>query len=148
MDSTTCSRPRSQETRRGRPGPTSNTPGRSIPINRFFIAQPSTPIAKINLALALGKNLILTPGVYQLTQPIQILYPDTIVLGMGYATLVPQTGKEAITVLDVNGVQIAGLIIDAGPVNSPVLLRMGTGLLGLSSAAGRFAPARERPFHD
>jgi hypothetical protein len=115
---------------------TGNTPGRSIPINRFFIAQPSTPIAEINLALALGKNLILTPGVYQLKQPIQILYPDTIVLGMGYATLVPQTGKEAITALDVNGIQIAGLIIDAGPVNSPVLLRMGTGLLGFPLPPG------------
>lgn len=55
---------------------------------------------------------------------------------MGYATLVPQTGKEAITVLDVNGVQIAGLIIDAGPVNSPVLLRMGTGLLGFPLPPG------------
>jgi hypothetical protein len=50
-------------------------------------------------------------------------------LGLGYATLVPQTGKEAITVTDVGGVQIAGLIIDAGPLDSPVLLKMSTGVL-------------------
>jgi hypothetical protein len=113
-----------------------NTPGRSLPISSFFIAQPSMSAAEINLALLLGKNLILTPGVYNLNQPIRVLYPDTVVLGLGYATLVPQTGQEAITVTDVGGVQIAGLIIDAGPVNSPVLLRMGTGLLGLPLPQG------------
>jgi hypothetical protein len=102
--------------------------GRSIPISQFFIAKPSMSAAEINLALLLGKNLILTPGIYKLNQPLNILYPDTVVLGLGYATLVPQTGKEAISVADVNGVQIAGLIIDAGPVNSPVLFRMGAGL--------------------
>ena len=109
---------------------TGHEQGRSIPISSFFIAQPSTPVAQINLALLLGKNLILTPGIYALNQPIQVVYPDTIVLGLGYATLVPQTGKEAITVADVGGVQIAGLILDAGPVNSPVLLKMGVGLFG------------------
>jgi len=107
-----------------------NTPGRSLPINRFFIAKPSMSAAEINLALLLGKDLILTPGIYQLDQPIRVLYPDTVVLGLGYATLVPQTGQEALIVADADGIQIAGLIIDAGPVNSPVLFRMGAGLFG------------------
>lgn len=100
--------------------------GRSIPIDRFFIAQPSTSIDAIENALLFGQNLILTPGVYALPRPIHVYYPNTVILGLGYATLVPQNGTEAITVLDVSGVQIAGLIIDAGPVNSPVLLKMGT----------------------
>jgi hypothetical protein len=113
-----------------------NTPGRSLPISSFFIAQPSMPASEINLALLLGKNLILTPGIYKLDQPIRVLYPDTVVLGLGYATLVPQTGQEAITVTDVGGVQIAGLIIDAGPVNSSVLLKMGTGLFGFGLPLG------------
>jgi hypothetical protein len=112
--------------------------GRSIPISQFFIAKPSMSAAEINLALLLGKNLILTPGIYKLNQPLNILYPDTVVVGLGYATLVPQTGKEAISVADVNGVQIAGLIIDAGPVNSPVLFRMGAGLPGLPLRVGGF----------
>lgn len=120
-------------------------PGRSIPISRFFIAKPSTPVAEINLALVLGQNLILTPGVYQLNQPIRVIYPDTIVLGMGYATLVPQTGKEAITVADVDGVQIAGLIIDAGPVNSSALLKMGEGLLGWPLPPGGLFPHAADP---
>ncbi len=100
-------------------------PGRSLPIHRFFIAQPSTPTWEINLALAFGKSLILTPGIYQLDQPIHVDYPNTIVLGLGYATLVPQKGNEALTVSDVDGVQIAGVLIDAGPVTSPVLFRVG-----------------------
>jgi hypothetical protein len=117
---------------------TGTTAGKGLPISQFFIATPATPIEAINLALLFGKNLILTPGVYQLKEPILVLRPDTIVLGLGFATLVPQTGKEAIAVADVDGVEIAGLIMDAGPVNSPVLLRMGFGLFGLPLPRGGF----------
>ena len=99
--------------------------GYSLPIDDFFIAQPSTTLADINRALAFGKNLILTPGIYQYSGAIKVTRPDTIVLGMGYATLVPQTGTAAIEVADVDGVRIASLLIDAGPVNSPVLLQIG-----------------------
>ena len=102
------------------------TPGRSIPIRKFFIVQPSTPEAEINLALAEGKYILFTPGVYPLATPIRITNPNTVILGLGYATLQPQGGTEAITVADVDGVQVAGLIIDAGPVNSNVLVRVGT----------------------
>ncbi len=99
--------------------------GYSLPISRFFIAQPSNTAAQINAALASGQNLILTPGVYQLSAAINITNPDTIVLGMGYATLVPQNGTASMTVADVDGVQIAGLIFDAGPNTSNVLLQVG-----------------------
>jgi hypothetical protein len=121
------------------------TPGRSLPISRFFIAQPTTPVAEINLALLLGQNLILTPGIYPLKEPIRVLYPDTVVLGLGYATLVPQNGNAAITVGDVGGVQIAGLIIDAGPVNSPVLFQMGTNLFGGPLPLGGALPHAGNP---
>ena len=103
-----------------------NENGYSLPISTFFIANPSTPLANINNALLLGQNLILTPGIYQYTGPINVTNPNTIVLGLGYATLVPQNGNAAITVADVDGVQIAGLIIDAGPISSPILLEVGT----------------------
>ena len=104
---------------------TGTTRGRSLSINKFLIAQPTTPVQEINQALRSGMNLILTPGIYQLNQPIRVTRPDTIVLGMGYATLVPQTGAPAMTVADVDGVEIAGLMIDAGPITSPVLLQIG-----------------------
>jgi len=99
--------------------------GYSIPISQFFIAQPSSTLAEINKALADGKSLILTPGIYRFSGSICITRPDTIVLGLGYATLAPKTGTPAITVADVDGVRLAGLVIDAGPVNSPVLVQLG-----------------------
>lgn len=41
----------------------------------------------MNQALEEGKNLLLTPGIYDLEEPIVVNRPDTIVLGMGLATL-------------------------------------------------------------
>jgi hypothetical protein len=108
--------------------------GRSIPISAFFTASPSTPVPVINAALALGRNLILTPGVYDLNQPIVVSRPDTVVLGQGFATLIPQHGNAAMIVTSSNGVKISGLIIDAGPVNSPVLLSVGTPGASLGTA--------------
>jgi hypothetical protein len=109
---------------------TGTTAGQSLPISSFFIANPSTSTQEIDQALAHGQNLILTPGVYALDRAIQVEHPDTIILGLGFPTLVPQTGKEAIRAVDGDGVEVAGLIIDAGPVNSPVLMEVGVGLSG------------------
>jgi len=109
--------------------------GRSIPISAFFVASPGTPTAAINAALARGRNLILTPGVYDLDQPIVVSRPDTVVMGLGFATLVPQHGNAAMIVVPNTGVKLSGLIVDAGPVNSPVLLSVGVPGLGAGTAA-------------
>ncbi|MFN2135863.1 MAG: adenylyl cyclase, partial [Candidatus Promineifilaceae bacterium] len=103
------------------------TPGVSIPIGQFFIARPEDSAQQINSQLARGRHLILTPGIYQLDRAIDVKRPDTVVLGLGYATLVPQNGNAALTVANVKGVKLAGLMIDAGPLNSPVLLQVGKG---------------------
>ena len=100
--------------------------GTSIPISSFLVADPGTPLSTINTALALGRNLILTPGTYHLAQPIAVTRANTVVLGEGFATLVPQHGKAAMVIDSDNGVKVSGLIIDAGPVNSPFLLVVGT----------------------
>jgi hypothetical protein len=99
--------------------------GSSVSINKFFIATPSTPVLAIDVALALGKDLILTPGVYNLAAPILVSRPNTIVLGLGFATLIPQHGTPAMVVANVPGTKLSGLLFDAGPVNSPVLLQVG-----------------------
>jgi len=100
--------------------------GTSIPLSKFFVASPGTSGAAMTAAMARGLNLILTPGVYDLDQPIVVPHPDTVVLGLGMATLVPQHGNAAMIVIPNSGVKLSGLIIDAGPVNSPVLLSVGT----------------------
>jgi len=99
--------------------------GTSVSLAKFFVASPDTPTLAITAALAQGKDLILTPGVYNLDQPIVVSRPGTVVLGLGLATLVPQHGNAAMVVLPNNGVKLSGLIVDAGPVNSPVLLSVG-----------------------
>jgi len=103
------------------------TPGRSIAINKFFVAKPGDSAATINDALHSGRNLILTPGIYHLDQSIDVTRPDTVVLGLGFATLIPTNGNAAMTTTRAKGIQISGVVFDAGPVNSPVLLRLGSG---------------------
>jgi hypothetical protein len=47
------------------------------------------------------------------------------VLGLGLATLVPDGGVTALDVADVDGVKIAGLLVDAGEQSSDALVRIG-----------------------
>jgi hypothetical protein len=103
----------------------SQTPGQSLPIERFFIAKPTDSVRSINDALSQGKNLIFTPGVYSIDRSIEVQRPDTIVLGLGMATLTAQNGVIPMTVSDVKGVEISGLIFDAGAATSPALLQFG-----------------------
>jgi hypothetical protein len=102
-----------------------NTAGSSLPISSFYLAHPGDSAATINAALASGENLLFTPGVYNLSGSINVTRPDTVVLGLGLATLVAGGGNPAITVADVNGVRVAGLLIDAGTTNSPELMQVG-----------------------
>ena len=102
------------------------TPGRSIPLSRFYVATPSDSVQTLNNQLAQGQNLLLTPGIYNVDRTIKVKRADTVVLGLGFATLTAVNGTVPMTVADVPGVDIAGLIFDAGPVNSPTLLQIGT----------------------
>jgi hypothetical protein len=102
------------------------TPGVSIPISQFYIARADTDTAAtINAALNSGENLILTPGIYQLTDSLRVTRPDTVVLGLGYPTLVPETGTPALVISDVDGVKVGGLLFDAGPVQTTALMQVG-----------------------
>jgi hypothetical protein len=58
-----------------------------------------------------------------------------VVLGLGFATLVPQRGNAALVVAANTGVKVSGLIVDAGPVNSPVLVSVGVPGFGQGTAA-------------
>ncbi|MFD7080045.1 discoidin domain-containing protein [Streptomyces sp. NPDC059918] len=99
--------------------------GTSLPLSRFYVVKPGTTAATMNQALAQGLHLLFTPGVYHVDQTLQVNRADTVVLGLGLATLVPDNGVTAMRVADVDGVRLAGFLIDAGPVNSPSLLEVG-----------------------
>ncbi|MEU9993921.1 RICIN domain-containing protein [Streptomyces sp. NPDC050848] len=104
-------------------------------MERFHVVKPGATAAEINAALAAGKDLLVTPGVYHLNQTLRVTRPDTVILGLGLATFIPDNGVTAMTVADVDGVKIAGVLFDAGTVNSPTLLELGPAGSSASHAA-------------
>ncbi|GLP69083.1 hypothetical protein TUSST3_57060 [Streptomyces sp. TUS-ST3] len=99
--------------------------GTSLPLSQFYVVKPGATAATINTALAQGLNLLFTPGVYHLDQTINVTRSNTVVLGLGLATLVPDGGIDAMHVADVDGVRLAGFLIDAGASRSDTLLQLG-----------------------
>jgi len=113
-------------------GPSWTAPGKCendatlIPLSGFYIAKPNVDnTTTLNLALQRGLHLLFTPGLYALTQPIVVRNANTVIFGIGLATLQPVAGTPAIIVADVGGVTIAGLLLDAGELLSPNLLQIG-----------------------
>jgi len=100
--------------------------GRPLTMDQFVIAHPETStVESLNQALSQGKNIIFTPGIYRLGGPLLVTQPNTIILGLGLATLTPVNGNACMKIADVDGVIVSGLLFDAGIINSPVLLEIG-----------------------
>ncbi|MFJ2238349.1 discoidin domain-containing protein [Streptomyces sp. NPDC087859] len=109
--------------------------GTSLPLSQFYVVKPGATAATINTALAQGLNLLFTPGVYHLDQTINVTRADTVVLGLGLATIVPDGGVDALHVADVDGVRLAGFLIDAGAARSDTLLQIGPAGAGADHSA-------------
>jgi hypothetical protein len=102
-------------------------PGVPVSIDQFYLAKPATDTAAtMNAALAAGKHLMLTPGIYHLESSLQITRAGTIVMGLGFATLIPDDGTPILSVDDVDAVTLSGLLLEAGPTSSPTLLQIGS----------------------
>lgn len=115
-------------------------PGASIPIEKFYLAHAGKDTAaSINKALAAGKDLILTPGIYHLEESIKVVKANTVVLGIGYPTLIPDKGTPALTVADVDGVRVGAILFQAAPESagkhSSTLLEVGEKKTKVSHAA-------------
>ena len=124
------------------------TAGRSIPLSDFYLARPGDSVKAINKALARGRNLIFTPGVYDVGRSIEVKRAGAVVLGLGLATLTAVDGAVPLRVADVKGVDIAGLTIDAGPVNSPMLLQVGRRHAGREDAGEDSDPTNPTALQD
>jgi hypothetical protein len=109
--------------------------GESLPISTFYVVRPGDTAANMNAALAQGKNLLITPGVYHLNQTLNVTRANTVVLGLGLTTLIPDGGITAMTTADVDGLKIAGVLFDAGSTNSQVLAEIGPSGSSASHAA-------------
>jgi hypothetical protein len=105
---------------------TTPTPATTVPLASFYVARAGRDsAAAMNAALAQGKNLLLEPGVYHLDDTLRVARAGTIVMGLGLATLAADTGAPALTVAEVDGVTLAGLIVDAGATNATTLIQVG-----------------------
>uniref|UniRef100_A0A7S3XUP5 Uncharacterized protein n=1 Tax=Heterosigma akashiwo TaxID=2829 RepID=A0A7S3XUP5_HETAK len=89
---------------------------------RVFVARAGemagAAAARINAALAEGKDVVLSPGVYHLEAPVVVSRPNQVVLGLGLATLVaPPTGEPCLRVAArTPGVRVAGLMLEASVI--------------------------------
>ncbi|MBB4683583.1 hypothetical protein [Amycolatopsis jiangsuensis] len=101
------------------------TPGDSEPISQYRVVKPGDTAADINSSLEAGCSLFFTPGIYHLDQTLNVTNPDTTVLGVGYPTLIPDNGVDAMHVADADGVRVKGVLFDAGTSNSKSLLTVG-----------------------
>src|SRR5262249_18347046 len=100
--------------------------GYAVSTDQFYIARPMIDTATtLNAALAAGRHLLFTPGIYQLDASLQVTRADTLVMGLGLTTLVPNAGVPAMVIADVDGVKVSGLMFDAGAAESPTLLQVG-----------------------
>ncbi|PFG34919.1 adenylyl cyclase [Sanguibacter antarcticus] len=118
--------PQAQTESRGISWADGTTAGRSISLSDFYVASPGDSVKTINSQLARGKNLLLTPGVYDVDSSITVKRANTVVLGMGQATLTAVGGSTPLVVSDVPGIVVAGVTIDAGTEKSDVLLQVGS----------------------
>ncbi|MFE3405487.1 coagulation factor 5/8 type domain-containing protein [Streptomyces anulatus] len=117
--------PEKRENARGISWGNGTPAGESIPLDRFYVVKEGADAATINAAVEQGLHLLFTPGVYHIDETITIDRADTVALGLGLATIIPDNGVTAIKVGDVDGVKLAGLLVDAGPVNSETLIEVG-----------------------
>eukprot|EP00928_Gymnodinium_smaydae_P031210 TRINITY_DN22978_c0_g4_i1.p1 TRINITY_DN22978_c0_g4~~TRINITY_DN22978_c0_g4_i1.p1 ORF type:complete len:461 (-),score=79.46 TRINITY_DN22978_c0_g4_i1:318-1700(-) len=102
---------------------------RTIDFKFVYVANAeSDTAATINAKL---KNdtvnaVVLCPGIYHLDAPITIARPGQVLLGLGMATLVAAKGTAAVLVPPgLPDVRVAGLLLQAGDMESPALLQWG-----------------------
>lgn len=98
---------------------------------KVYVTQVTDTAEIINSALSKGLHVVLSPAVYQLDAPLEVKRDGQVLLGLGLATLVSAKANSVIKIADVDGVRIAGILVQAGPVpvgqQPPTLVQVGTG---------------------
>ena len=106
-------------TARASPGAPARRPGKSIPHRRSSTSpgRTSTPPPPSTPSWPRARTCCSRPASTTSTDTIRVTRANTVVLGLGFATLRPTNGTAAMTTADVDGVIIAGLLFDAGAAN-------------------------------
>ncbi|KAH3744269.1 secreted protein [Pelomyxa schiedti] len=98
----------------------------TVGFENVFVATETDTAATINAKLDSGLHVVLSPGNYNLTESIVINNKNTVLLGIGFPTLISTNGNPCITVASVDGVRVAGILVQAGKIEAPVLVKWGT----------------------
>jgi len=105
--------------------------GQQYSFDQVYVASDAKDsAATINAALDSGNHVVLSPGNYKLTEAIVIKNDNTVLLGLGLATLIISNGGSAIEVANVGGVRIAGILIAAGPQKTETMIQVGSSKWG------------------
>ncbi|MBR5742485.1 MAG: hypothetical protein IKX85_01685 [Clostridia bacterium] len=97
-----------------------------LSLDLFHVAKPETDTADaMNRALAEGKNLLLTPGIYKLEKPIRTDRDHVVILGTGLATLVSSAGNALLEIGGNEDIFVGGILFDAGEIRSADLMTVG-----------------------
>jgi hypothetical protein len=116
----------------------------SIDFSSVYVATDKDSAATINAKLV-TEHVVLSPGIYTLTDSLNITRANTVLLGIGFATLIAPTGKPAVLVGNVDGVRVGGILFQAGQGGSPSLIQWGNeGYAGSATNPGLFFDAVAR----
>ena len=95
---------------------------------KVIFVSPNTTLDEMNRMLQTeSAALVFAPGIYSLPGPLVVGQSDTVLLGLGYATLIPTKGTPDVQIAnDATGCRVAGFIVQAGNKSSPALVQVGT----------------------
>eukprot|EP01079_Euglenida_sp_SAG-EU17-18_P006715 gene6715-162_t len=103
----------------------------SVGFENVYVTSLSDTASIINAKLSAGLHIVFSAGIYQIDSPLLVSHKGQVLLGLGLATLVSSAQNTIISVGDVDGIRIAGLLLQAGPPKgstvAPSLLTWGTG---------------------
>jgi len=96
-----------------------------VDFSHVYVANEKDSANTITSKLDSGLHVVLQPGNYYLSDSIKVNKPNAVILGLGMATLISNTGKPCIEVGNVDGVRVAGVLLQAGTHHAPSLLKWG-----------------------
>lgn len=98
----------------------SGTQLHTIPWSDIVVVTTDTKVSDINAATA----ILVTSGRYNLSGPIKLTRPGTVLLGVGWPLLRAGSSTEPIVQVAAAGVTVAGLLVEAGTGNPDTLVQV------------------------
>jgi hypothetical protein len=104
------------------------TTGDQVDFRYVYVTDAARDTAKsINAKLGKGLHAVISAGIYNLDAPLELNTPGQVLLGLGLPSLIATAGQPAIKVGDIDGVRVAGILLEAGTKVSDALLEWGSG---------------------